>query len=148
MPEKLQHVLFVCVGNSCRSQMAEAFARAYGKDVMKVESAGLASASAISALTHDVMREKNIQLTGHYPKPIAMCRDKSYDVIVNISGSRLPVWLKGQTLDWKIDDPIGENAEVFRRVRDEIENQVMQLILRMRASNAPARRQRVRRQSL
>ena len=145
MPDKLKHVLFVCIGNSCRSQMAEGFARSYGRDVMKVESAGLASASAISALTHDVMWEKNIQLKGHHPKPISTCKEKPYDLVVNISGGSLPKWFKAPVIEWSIQDPIGESPEVYRRVRDDIENRVMQLILQMRREHGASARPRVRR---
>ena len=63
-----KRVLFVCIGNACRSQMAEAFARAYGSDVLSAHSAGLAPAGAVPPLTRQVLNERNIPVEGQYPK--------------------------------------------------------------------------------
>ena len=61
-------MLFLCIGNSCRSQMAAGFARTYGVDVLTVQSAGLAPAMTVSSLTHKVMLEKNIDIGQEFPK--------------------------------------------------------------------------------
>src|SRR5271165_2238746 len=66
-PAKMR-VLFVCIGNSCRSQMAEGFARAYGADVMAVQSAGLSPAVMVSPLTKTVLAERNIHIDDQFPK--------------------------------------------------------------------------------
>jgi arsenate reductase len=68
MTEPAMRVLFVCLGNSCRSQMAEGFARAYGQGAWQAESAGLLPATVISPLTREVMEEKKISLEEHFPK--------------------------------------------------------------------------------
>src|ERR1700676_3620098 len=67
-----KRVLFVCIGNSCRSQMAEGFARAYGSDVMLARSAGLSPALMIAPLTKQVLTEKNINIEDQFPKGLDM----------------------------------------------------------------------------
>ena len=61
-------MLFVCIGNSCRSQMAEAFARAYGADIMEVQSAGLSPATYIAPLTKQTLGEHNLNIDDHFPR--------------------------------------------------------------------------------
>jgi arsenate reductase (thioredoxin) len=132
---KLQRVLFLCIGNSCRSQMAEGFARTYGKDVIEPHSAGLFPANIVSPLTTQTMAEKNIGMGQSFPKPIeAAFATGPFDVIVNISGQKLPSGVAAPTIeDWTIRDPIGESEQVFRDVANQIEHLVMRLILQMRA---------------
>ncbi|MBX5495689.1 MAG: arsenate reductase ArsC [Bryobacteraceae bacterium] len=129
---KPKRVLFVCLGNSCRSQMAEGFALAYGSDVMEPHSAGLVPAVNIAPLTYAVMREKNILLTDQYPKSISLIRSSVIDLVVNMSGYPLPEagWKEVRT--WSIRDPIGQSDKVYREVRDEIETKVMELVLELR----------------
>lgn len=133
---RLKHVLFVCLGNACRSQMAEGFARAYGSDVMRAASAGLMPASQIPELTHEVMREKNITLDGQYPKAINEVRH-SFDLVVNMSGTDLALEPGPAMEIWPVEDPIGRDAQVYRAVRDEIENRVMRLVLNLRLDAHP-----------
>jgi protein-tyrosine-phosphatase len=125
-------VLFLCIGNSCRSQMAEGFARTYGADVMEAQSAGLGPAMSVSSMTIDTMKEKNIDMSEAVPKGVDGVDRNGISLIVNISGQKLPV--RGVTvLDWDVRDPIGRDEKVFREVRDDIERRVMELILQMRA---------------
>lgn len=132
----LKKVLFVCIGNACRSQMAEGFARKYGADVMVARSAGLAPAMSIPPLTHSVMREKNVAMTDHFPKPIDLLTNERFDVVVNMSGAPLGRNLTGVVEEWTVRDPVGESEDVFRAVRDEIEQRVMRMVLSFRS---PAR---------
>jgi arsenate reductase (thioredoxin) len=111
--------------------MAEGFARAYGSDVLTAESAGLAPAMAIAPLTHKVMHEKNIDLGHMYPRRIDALKGR-FDLVVNISGAEVPDALDAPVEEWKVLDPIGQPEEVFRKVRDEIEQRVMRLVLMMR----------------
>ncbi len=127
-------VLFLCIGNSCRSQMAEGFARAYGNDIMIPASAGLAPAMGIAPLTRQVMAEKNIDIEDHFPKGAEMLSNVDFDLIVNISGRKLPTKMAARVVDWKIEDPIGKKESVYKTVRDQIEGLVMKLILEMRTS--------------
>jgi arsenate reductase (thioredoxin) len=124
----MKRVLFVCLGNSCRSQMAEGFARAYGKDVWEVESAGLSPATIIVQPTRDVMEEKQIDLLNQFPKPLEWVALDTFDLIVNISGYPLPSHIRVPVREWKVDDPIGSSPKVYRRVRDEIEALVLALL--------------------
>ena len=131
-PEK-KRVLFVCIGNSCRSQMAEGFARVYGSDVMEVRSAGLSPATIIAPLTRQVLGEKNISIEDHFPKGIGMVAGESFDIVVNLSGAPIAV-PAGRMIDWPVPDPIGHKPEVYRTVASRIEGLVMRLILELRAA--------------
>jgi arsenate reductase len=111
--------------------MAEGFARAHGSDVIHAQSAGLAPALAIVPLTHRVMLEKNIDLGDCYPKEIEHV-DGAIDLIINMSGHDLPSRAGAEVEVWEVRDPIGESDEVFRQVRDQIEQRVLHLIERMR----------------
>jgi arsenate reductase (thioredoxin) len=132
----MTRVLFVCIGNACRSPMAEGFARAYGSDVIHVQSAGLAPALAVVPLTHHVMLEKNIDLGDCYPKELEHV-EGDVDLIINMSGYTVTPPNGTQVEVWEIRDPIGESETVFRQVRDEIERRVRELIERLR-SRKPA----------
>lgn len=125
-------MLFLCLGNSCRSQMAEGFARAYGSDVMEPASAGLSPASIVQPLTKEVMLAKNINIDNQYPKDLTAINPSSFDLIVNMSRTKLPTRLPMEVRDWPIEDPIGCPEEVYIRVRDQIEHLVMSLILEFR----------------
>ncbi len=125
-------VLFLCIGNSCRSQMAEGFARTYGTDVMEAQSAGLGPAIAVSPQTIDTMKEKDIDVSEAIPKGIDGVDRSGLSLIVNISGQKLPIRAVPME-DWDVRDPIGRDETVFRAVRDDIERRVMELILRLRA---------------
>src|SRR3984893_14915760 len=94
-------VLFVCIGNSCRSQMAEGFARAYGADVMVAASAGIAPAMVVAADTRRAMREKNILLEDHFPKSVHQLGKARFDLIINMSGVELPEWITTPVRVWQ-----------------------------------------------
>jgi len=132
-----KRVLFVCIGNSCRSQMAEALARAYGSDVVEAQSAGLSPATMISPLTKQILQERNIRMDGHFPKGFDIMVREQYDVIVNMSGQNLQgetrLLTSARVIDWRVPDPIGRTDEVYRSVAAQIEGLVMALILELRA---------------
>ena len=140
----MTHILFLCIGNSCRSQMAEGFAKTYGKDVIVPCSAGLAPASIIAPLTRQTMLARNISLDDHFPKDITQVDLGRMDRIINMSGVKLPTKVGVPVEDWLIDDPIGQSPEVFERVAGEIETRVMRLILDLRkppsADKGPAQK--------
>ncbi len=128
-----QRVLFLCVGNACRSQMAEGFARAYGHDVMEPVSAGLAPAMLVDPNTKAVMAERGISLDNHFPKQLEEAMSPVPALVVNMSGAAVPYMAAGIPSEaWRVRDPVGEVQGVHREVRDEIEGMVMNLILRMR----------------
>jgi protein-tyrosine-phosphatase len=129
-PAARKRVLFVCMGNAIRSQMAEAFARAYGSDVLIAESAGLNPAAEMPALTRQILAERNIASDGQFPKGIEVLREP-FDVVVNLSGQPLSV-PGARVVDWSIPDPRGHSDEFFRDTAAQIERLVMRLILELR----------------
>lgn len=131
-----RRVLFVCIGNSCRSQMAEAFARRYGADVIEAESAGIAPCEMVAPVTREVMLEKNIDLDGCEPKGLAQTGG-NFDLIVNMSGRLLPN-TGAPVREWHVEDPIWVSAERHREIRDEIEMRVQKLILEFRRATGSA----------
>jgi|GEM_PF-726965 len=112
--------------------MAEGFARRYGADVMEPLSAGFAPASIVQPLTKKVMEAKNINIDDQYPKDLGSVEVPSLDVIVNMSGSKLPMRIPIEVRNWKIEDPMGRPEESYVAVRDQIEHLVMSFILELR----------------
>ena len=129
----LHRVLFVCVGNACRSQMAEGFAHTYGKDVMAPHSAGLAPAMVVPEETRQTMAEKNVDISAQFPKPVSLFPNGHFDLVVNISGYPIPGY--PLAVEWKVSDPIGGSPELYSATRDQIEHLVMMLILGLRRKN-------------
>lgn len=132
MNRQLKRVLFVCVGNSCRSQMAEAFARAYGSDVLVPASAGLAPATRIAPDTVEAMEEKGIDVRDQFPKAVRHLVRVPFDLVINISGEPLPGTIKCDVRSWDVEDPVNLHYEDHCDVRDQIEKLVMNLILELR----------------
>jgi arsenate reductase len=132
LPIEKKRVLFVCIGNSCRSQMAEAFARLYGDDVLIAGSAGVAPAFSVAPDTMRAMEEKNLDLRDHFPKSIRQLGRSQFDLVINMSGSSLPPVGAAPIRDWDVDDPIAMDYEEHCEVRDDIERLVMQLVLELR----------------
>jgi arsenate reductase (thioredoxin) len=112
--------------------MAEGFARKYGSEVMEVGSAGLAPANIVQPLTRKVMEEKGVLIDDHFPKDLSTLPVWTYDVLINMSGVKLPARIPIEIRDWQVKDPIGQPEEIYVRVRDQIETQVMHLILEFR----------------
>jgi protein-tyrosine-phosphatase len=112
--------------------MAEGFARKYGSDVLEAASGGVAPAPVVQPMTIQVMSQKNIDISDHHPKSIHELELTAFDVIVNMSGGRMPPGLEAEILTWNVDDPITQPEPVYVRVRDQIEGLVMQLIMKLR----------------
>jgi arsenate reductase len=86
----------------------------------------------VAPLTHKVMLEKNVDVGDVFPKSIGML-EGPFDLIVNMSGRPLTAALDAPVEEWTVRDPIGESEEVYRQVRDQIEQRVLRLVLAMRA---------------
>ena len=133
--EKIQirnvSVLFVCVGNACRSRMAEAFANAYGSDVLEASSAGLAPATRPSRTTRQVMSERQIAIEAREPRRLNAIDLIGFDLIVNLSGYSLPR-TSADVIKATVADPAGRNERDYREVRDRIEDVVQSLIAHLR----------------
>jgi len=125
-------ILFVCIGNSCRSQMAEAFARAYGDEVVVAASAGLSPAISVARDTLRAMAERNLDLRDHFPKSIRHLGRAQFDIAVNLSGEPLPAGVAPRVVEWDVADPIGLSYGEHCEVRDQIERLVMKLVLEIR----------------
>jgi protein-tyrosine-phosphatase len=123
--------LFVCVENAGRSQMAEAFARAYGKGKVEAMSAGTTPAGEVNPVVAQVMQEKGIDLSANKPKLITNQMVQEADVIIVMGCSAegfCPAPLLNKVLDWGIEDPKGKPIERVREIRDKIERKVRLLL--------------------
>ena len=130
----MRKVLFVCVENAGRSQMAEAIARAYGVDA---SSAGTIPAAAVNPTVIEVMKERGFNLASNKPKmlTIQMIDEADYVVTMGCSVEQvcpkpLIVKMEKKLLDWHIDDPKGKPIEDVRKIRGEIESKVLDLLKR------------------
>jgi len=131
---KRKRVLFVCIGNCCRSQMAEGFAHEYGADIVVAESAGLAPAGIIVDETIRAMAEKSVDISGQYSKAFRLDEANECDLVVNMSGVGLPDGIEPPVVDWQVPDPIGQSEEMYARVRDQVEALVTDLIWQIRGN--------------
>src|ERR1700683_4302159 len=127
MPEPLK-VLFVCAGNSCRSQMAEALARSLAPDVIAPTSAGITPHGAIANHAEFVLLQRGILMTGQYSKAMHDPSLAEPQMIVNMSGIPGGSLFAGRAYeDWDVDDPFGDNLETYRRACEDIEARVLEL---------------------
>jgi len=123
-------VLFVCMENACRSQMAGAFTRYYAGDRIEVESAGSTPAQEINPQMEDVMEEKGVDMAYIRPKSIEEVLDyMSPDIIVSMGcGEECPSVPGVEPMGWDLPDPAGKPIDLMRRTRNEIEGKVNELI--------------------
>src|ERR1700757_5130783 len=112
--------------------MAEGFARPYGFDLMEAFSAGIAPAAIVQPLTKKVMEAKNINIDNISPKELSLLDVSGFDLIVNMTNRPFPMRVPVEVRDWKVEDPIGKEEDVYLKVCDEIEMLVMRLILEFR----------------
>lgn len=129
-------VLFVCLGNAIRSQMAEAFARAHAQDVVEPRSAGLSPAVNIPPLTRKVLADKGIELGDVFPKGLSDHAGAKFDFVVNLSGYPLPAEIRTPSREWKVKDPMGGREPQYREAADQIESLVEQLATELRTLRA------------
>jgi arsenate reductase (thioredoxin) len=131
----LKKVLFVCVENVGRSQMAEAFAKEYGKDVFIASSAGNKPANKVNPVVVEVMKEKGIDISTSKPKLISFQIANDSDLIVTMGCNDqgiCPGPFFKPTIQWNLEDPKGKPIEEVRKIRDQIERQVLDLVDRYR----------------
>ena len=123
--------MFVCKRNSCRSQMAEGFARTLGIGKIEVTSSGL-EASRVHPTAIKVMSEIGIDISKQTSDPLSDYQASDYDTVISMCGCgvNLPsAWVMQEVFeDWELDDPDGQPIETFHRVRDEIKERVEKLI--------------------
>jgi arsenate reductase len=127
----MKRILFVCVENAGRSQIAEAFANKYGKEKYTVSSAGNKPAEKINPIVAQVMKEKGIDISMNKPKLLTyqMAQDAGLIVTMDSNDQGIcPGPFFKPTVDWKLEDTKGKTVEKVRELRDEIERQVLKLI--------------------
>lgn len=130
----MKTVLFVCVENSNRSQMAEAFARMHGGDGVQAASAGSRPSGRINPKAVAAMQELGYDLTAHASKGLDAFNGTTVDVAVTMGcGDECPLVIAGRREDWQIPDPREMSPEEFRGVRDLIRDKVLALLAALEA---------------
>ncbi|MEV7846210.1 arsenate reductase ArsC [Streptomyces cyaneofuscatus] len=126
---KQPSVLFVCVHNAGRSQMAAAFLTHLSEGRVEVRSAGSTPADAVNPAAVQAMAEAGIDLSAETPKVLTVDAVRASDVVITMGcGDTCPVLPGKRYLDWKLDDPAGQGVEAVRPIRDEIEGRVRGLL--------------------
>ena len=127
--ERTPEVLFVCVHNAGRSQMAAALLDHHARGRVVVRSAGSTPADEVNPAVVEVMSELGIDLSKAFPKPLTVDAVEASDVVVTMGcGDACPVFPGKRYLDWELDDPAGMTADQVRPIRDEIDRRVNALL--------------------
>ncbi|MCJ1708801.1 arsenate reductase ArsC [Microbacterium sp. VKM Ac-2923] len=122
-------VLFVCVHNAGRSQMAAGYLQQLAGDRIDVLSAGSAPKDAINPTAIDAMAEEGIDISANQPKVLTVDAVKTSDVVITMGcGDACPIFPGKRYEDWELDDPAGQGLDAVRRIRDEIKGRVEGLI--------------------
>lgn len=125
-------VAFICIHNSCRSQMAEGFARHLASDILESYSAGTEEYIEVKPLAVEVMEEIGISMDSHYPKLLTNIPEE-VDIIITMGcGVVCPFLPSNHQEDWGLRDPSGGTIEDFRETRNLIEEKVKDLIERIK----------------
>ncbi|MFD5697311.1 arsenate reductase ArsC [Streptomyces lasiicapitis] len=133
-PNPKPSVLFVCVHNAGRSQMAAAFLARIGAGRVEVRSAGSAPAETVNPAVVEAMREVGVDLSAETPKVLTPDAVRLSDVVITMGcGDACPVFPGKRYLDWKLDDPAGQGVDAVRPIRDEIERRVRGLLAELAA---------------
>ncbi len=133
-----QNILFVCVENAGRSQMAEAFFKKYSPTKFNVISAGTTPSSQLNPLVVQVMKEIGIELDTQQPKLLSDTMIKNSFKTVNmgcVDKESCPSLFVKDVLDWNISDPKEKSIDEIRKIRDQIKNEVMNLIDSLKEDN-------------
>jgi protein-tyrosine-phosphatase len=122
-------VLFVCVHNAGRSQMAAALLSHHAQGRVVVRSAGSAPADSINPAVVAAMDELGLDLTPEFPKPLTTEAVQASDVVITMGcGDACPIFPGKRYLDWQLDDPAGQGIDAVRPIRDEIDRRVRALL--------------------
>lgn len=122
-------VLFVCVHNAGRSQMAAGYLQALAGDDIEVRSAGSAPKDEINPVAVQAMAEEQIDIAGNTPKVLTVDAVRESDVVITMGcGDACPIFPGKRYEDWELDDPAGQGIEAVRPIRDEIRSRVEALI--------------------
>ncbi|MGW1271575.1 arsenate reductase ArsC [Streptomyces sp. NPDC002491] len=131
-------VLFVCVHNAGRSQMAAAFLAHLAGEKVQVRSAGSAPADAVNPSVVDAMKESGIDISAETPKVLTIEAVQASDVVITMGcGDACPCFPGKRYLDWKLDDPAGQGVQAVRPIRDEIERRIRGLLAELGIEATP-----------
>jgi arsenate reductase (thioredoxin) len=122
-------VLFVCVHNAGRSQMAAELVKLRSEGRIHVRSAGSAPAGEINPAVIEAMEELGVDMSGEFPKPLTDEVVRAADVVITMGcGDACPIYPGKRYEDWELEDPAGKDVEAARRIRDEIDARVQRLV--------------------
>ncbi|MGF1426086.1 arsenate reductase ArsC [Kitasatospora sp. LaBMicrA B282] len=128
-PAAVPSVLFVCVHNAGRSQMAAAFLSHLGGERVEARSAGSAPADTVNPAVVEAMREVGIDISAETPKVLTIEAVQASDVVITMGcGDACPYFPGKRYLDWKLDDPAGQGVDAVRPIRDQIEQRIRHLL--------------------
>ena len=129
MADSIPQVLFVCVHNAGRSQMAAALLDHHAAGRIEVRSAGSAPAATINPAVVEALAEVGLDISREHPKPLTDEGARAADVVVTMGcGDTCPIYPGTRHLDWELDDPAGRTLEEIRPIRDEIDHLVRGLV--------------------
>ena len=129
MTDQKPSVLFVCVHNAGRSQMAAGYLRELAGDRVEVRSAGSMPADQINPVAVEAMREEGIDITAEQPKVLTTEAVQDSDVVITMGcGDACPIFPGKRYEDWDVADPAGQPIEVVREIRDDIQTRVTTLL--------------------
>ena len=129
MTSDFPEVLFVCVHNAGRSQMAAALLDQRGAGRVKVRSAGSEPANTLNPRVVEAMKEVGLDISREVPKPLADAYVREADVVITMGcGDSCPIYPGKRYEDWDLEDPAGKDIETVRRIRDEIDARVRALV--------------------
>ena len=130
----MSSALFVCVANSCRSQMAEAMAKSLAGPEWEIWSAGSSPGGRVHPVAIQLMAELNLDLAAHRSKGLDEVPERTWDIVVTMGcGDHCPFVRAHRRIDWAIPDPVGLSLEEARKIRDGIRERVQDLLHQNRA---------------
>jgi arsenate reductase len=134
--EHAPEVLFVCVQNAGRSQMAAAILRHLAGDAVRVRTAGSAPANAVRSVVVSALDEIGVSIGGEFPKPLTDEVVRAADVVITMGcGDACPIYPGRKYLDWEIEDPVGVPIAQVRIIRDDIESRVRALLVSLNVNS-------------
>ena len=129
MNAEVPEVLFVCVHNAGRSQMAAALLDRYAAGRIHIRSAGSEPASALNPRVVEAMGEIGLDISREFPKPLTDDYVRAADVVITMGcGDTCPIYPGKRYEDWELDDPAGRDLDAVRRIRDEIDVHIKKLV--------------------
>ncbi len=132
-------VLFVCVHNAGRSQMAAGYLRHLAGDRIEVRSAGSIPADQINPVAVEAMLEEGIDIRGEAPKILTTDAVQDSDVVITMGcGDACPFFPGKRYEDWKLDDPAGQGIDAVRPIRDDIKRRIQELIVSLEPASTEA----------